>query len=404
VNLGDPLWEETGIVSRPEASRQAAPFDKAHLMVTSETAARDSTGSSLAYWVCQCAGWSCFTLYILTFAILYSGFHLGAVIEIVLIDSVLCLLLTHGLRGWMRRRGWILMSVHRLFPRLVAATVLLAALLTGLVLLVGTTILRSIHPRDSGFLAYVFVGFMFALGGWLVIYFWVRGRRNRRALEMQALQLQVIARDAQLHALQGQLNPHFLFNCLNSLRALIVEDPGRSQMMVTRMAELLRRSLRTNPAETIPLQEEMVAVKDYLDLERMRFEDRLRVISFLEPRALTCRVPPMIVQILVENGLKHGIAHLPQGGELRIAACVVNGRLQVEVTNSGKLYTDAGLTGSGLHNARERLRLIYGDSASLTLAARDSENVVATLVIPSQITPDPAIAQPEVPSAVEAER
>ena len=102
------------------------------------------------------------------------------------------------------------MSARRLFPRLVAATVLLSAFLTGLVLLVATTLLHSVHPRDSGFLAYVFVGFMFALGGWLVIYFWVRGRRNRRALEMQALQLQVIARDAQLHALPGQLNPHFL--------------------------------------------------------------------------------------------------------------------------------------------------------------------------------------------------
>jgi hypothetical protein len=373
-------------------------------MVTSKTAASDSTGSSLAYWVCQIVGWSFFTLYILTFTILSAGFHLGVVIEIVLIDGVLCLLLTHGLRWWMCRRGWILMSVHRLLPRLVAATLLLSAFLTGLVLLVATTILRSIHPRDSGFLVYVFVGFMFALGSWLGIYFWVRGRRRRRILAMQALQLQVIARDAQLHALQGQLNPHFLFNCLNSLRALIVEDPERAQIMVTRIAELLRRSLRTNPGETIPLQEEMAAVHDYLDLEQVRFEERLRVSCILEPGALKCRVPPMIVQTLVENGLKHGISHLPEGGELCIAATVVNDRLQVEVTNSGKLYSEADHRGSGLRNARERLRLIYGDSALLTLAVRDSNNVVATLVIPLQMPPVPANAQPEISSRVEAER
>jgi LytS/YehU family sensor histidine kinase len=207
-----------------------------------------------------------------------------------------------------------------------------------------------------------------------------------------------------LHALQGQLNPHFLFNCLNSLRALIVEDPERAQTMVTRMADLLRRSLRTNPAETIPLQEEMVAVNDYLDLEHVRFEDRLRVSCFLEPRELTCRVPPMIVQTLVENGLKHGIAHLPEGGELRIAARVVNDRLQVEVTNSGKLFPESEHTGSGLYNARERLRLIYGDSASLTLAARDGNNVVATLVILLEKSPNPASAQQEVSSAAEAKR
>jgi LytS/YehU family sensor histidine kinase len=373
-------------------------------MVTSKTAASDSTGSSLAYWVCQSVGWSSFALYILTFATLYAGLHLGVVIEIVLIDGVLCLLLTHGLRWWMRRRGWILMSAHRLLPRLVAVMVLLSAFLTGLVLLVATTILHSVHPRDSGFLVSVFVGFMFALGCWLGIYFWVRGRRSKRALEMQALQLQVIARDSQMHALQGQLNPHFLFNCLNSLRALIVEDPERAQTMVTRIADLLRRSLRTNPAETIPLQEEMVAVNDYLDLEHVRFEDRLRVSCFLEPRALPCRVPPMIVQTLVENGLKHGIAHLPEGGKLHIAARVVNDRLQIEVINSGKLYSEADRTGSGLHNARERLRLIYGDSASLMLAARDSNNVVATLEIPLRIPPDAATAQPEATSAVGAER
>jgi LytS/YehU family sensor histidine kinase len=250
----------------------------------------------------------------------------------------------------------------------------------------------------------VFVGFMFALGSWLGIYFWARGRRRRRALAIEALQLQVIARDAQMHALQGQLNPHFLFNCLNSLRALIVEDPERAQIMVMRIAELLRRSLRANPTETIPLEEEMVAVREYLALEQVRFEDRLRVSCLLEPQALTCRVPPMIVQTLVENALKHGISRLPEGGELRIAAGVVNDHLQVEVTNSGKLYSKADHRGSGLHNARERLRLIYGDSASLTLAARDSDNVVATLAIPLQLSPAAASAQPEISSRVEAER
>jgi LytS/YehU family sensor histidine kinase len=295
------------------------------------------------------------------------------------------------------------MSVRRLLPRLVVATLLLSAFLTGLVLLVATIILRSVHPRDPAFFGSVFAGFMFAIGGWLRIYFWVRGRRQRRAHAMDALQLQVIAREAQLHALQGQLNPHFLFNCLNSLRALIVEDPGRAQIMVTRIAELLRRSLRANPTETIPLEDEMVAVRDYLDLEQVRFEDRLRVSCSLEPRALMCRVPPMIVQTLVENGLKHGVSRLPEGGELRIAAGVVNDRLQVEVTNSGSLHREADDAGSGLRNARERLRLIYGDSASLTLAPRDSNHVVATLAIPLPAPPVPISVQPEISPRVEAE-
>jgi LytS/YehU family sensor histidine kinase len=170
------------------------------------------------------------------------------------------------------------------------------------------------------------------------------------------------------------------------------------------MAELLRRSLRANLAETIPLHEEMAAVDDYLELEQVRFEDRLRVSRFLETRALAGHVPPMIVQTLVENGLKHGIARLPKGGDLRIGARVMNDRLEIEVVNSGKLCPEAGSAGSGMHNARERLRLIYGGSASLVLTARDPDNVVATLSIPWQTPLGPATSQLEVTSPVEVGR
>ena len=135
-------------------------------------------------------------------------------------------------------------------------------------------------------------------------------RRRRDTLERQALELSLVARDAQLRALRAQVNPHFLFNSLNSLRGLITEDPARAAAMVTGFAGLMRYSLDSDSRETVTLAEEMEAVDDYLGLERVRFEDRLLVERAIAPEALEVRIPPMMVETLVENAIKHGIANI----------------------------------------------------------------------------------------------
>jgi sensor histidine kinase YesM len=342
--------------------------------------------SNRAYWICQFFGWTFFALYVLTFYILSAGaghFSFAVVILIVLIDMVVCPVVMHGLRLWMKRAGWTLLPYRRLLPRLALVVVSLAAFFDGLVLIIEIPVLHLYRWQPNGIQSAIgmFIGFGMAVAGWLAIYFNVQAVRRRRALETQALELQVIAHDAQLRALRAQLNPHFLFNCLNDLRALIVEDPPRAQAMLTRLAELLRYSLRSDRADTVALEEEMEAVNDYLDLERMRFEDRLRADCFVEPSAASMRVPPMLVQTLVENALKHGIASLPQGGEVSVDARVVNAQLCVSVTNTGSLASHDGNAGLGLRNAGERLRLLYGGRASLNLSAMNG-TVVATLQIP----------------------
>ena len=225
-------------------------------------------------------------------------------------------------------------------------------------------------------------GYAMAFSAWLRIYFGVHARRRRRAIELKALQLEVVAHDARLRALESQLNPHFLFNCLNSVRALIVEDPARAQTMVTRLAELLRYSLKSDRPDAVTLEEELAAVSDYIDLERVRFEERLAVDVAVEPGALGARVPRMLVLTLVENAVKHGIAQLPSGGGVWISARLADGHLKIEVANSGELQPGAE-GGVGLANARERLRLLYGAAASLTLTARDSRTVLAALALPA---------------------
>jgi len=183
--------------------------------------------------------------------------------------------------------------------------------------------------------------------------------------------------------LRSQLNPHFLFNCLNSLRELIDEDRNRAKQVIDLLSALLRYTLRADRVETVSLKEELGAVEDYLALEKVRFEERLQTRFAIDPRSLGAKLPPMLLQTLVENGVKHGIARLPAGGELVVVAEVVDGNLRVEVTNTGRL-SDAteGSSAIGLGNARERLRLMYGDSAALTLGAVDESKVRAEFVIP----------------------
>jgi LytS/YehU family sensor histidine kinase len=223
------------------------------------------------------------------------------------------------------------------------------------------------------------VGYGAAVAGWLYIYLAVQARRRHG----EAL---VAVREAQLQALTAQLNPHFLFNCLNSIRALIVERPADAAAMVTGLADLLRYSLSADRRRTVTLAEELAIVDEYVNLERMRFEDRLRTDRTVDPAALTARVPPMLVQTLIENAVKHGIASSTTGGTVHLRVKIENRTLEIEVTNTGAFKTPVNAEGRGLRNAADRLRLIYGAAASLTVRGT-SEHAIASLSIPLEAAP-----------------
>jgi LytS/YehU family sensor histidine kinase len=183
------------------------------------------------------------------------------------------------------------------------------------------------------------------------------------------------------------VNPHFIFNSLNSLRALIDEDPARARQSVTQLANLLRYSLQSGQQETVPFEDELRVVNDYLSLEQVRHEERLRVRLDIAPETLLLPVPPMLLQTLVENAVKYGISTRPEGGEIAIIARCEGGALRLTVTNPGEVATAATTaratsTGLGLHNAAERLRLLFGERATLQLWAETPSLVVAEAVLP----------------------
>jgi LytS/YehU family sensor histidine kinase len=173
---------------------------------------------------------------------------------------------------------------------------------------------------------------------------------------------------AELRLLKAQLNPHFLFNALNGVRALIADEPARAQDAVTHLARTLRYTLASNDDELVSLARELEMVNDYLALEGLRLAERLTVVRDIAPEAMQARVPVMLIQTLIENAIKHGIGELKEGGTLRIEAHVVNAELTIQIMNPCPINAPVPpAQGTGLKNSSERIRLLFGSRASLRL-------------------------------------
>jgi two-component system, LytTR family, sensor kinase len=195
-------------------------------------------------------------------------------------------------------------------------------------------------------------------------------------LAFRAARLRARLAEARLEALRGQLQPHFLFNTLNSISSLMYKDPAAADTMMARLAELLRASLRAEQRREIPLAEELALVEQYLAIERVRFEDRLAVSVDVAADAVDARIPPFLLQPLVENALRHA---LTAGGHLQLEARLVDGELRVTIADDGPGLASAH-EGVGLANTRARLAELYGARGRLELVSE--RGVVATVVVP----------------------
>lgn len=207
------------------------------------------------------------------------------------------------------------------------------------------------------------------LVGWSALYFGIKYWRQWQFERERSLQAEALANHAQLDMLRYQLNPHFLFNALNSIRALIDEDSQRAKRMVTEFSEFLRYSLLNNNSALVDLRQEIEAIENYLAIEKIRFEDKLDVTFDVEPATAKCQLPGFLIHPLVENAIKHGMTNNSEPLKICIAAKMQAGRLVVEIANTGRLDSRANGTGThiGLKNVRERLAKLYPDKSSFSL-------------------------------------
>jgi two-component system sensor histidine kinase AlgZ len=205
------------------------------------------------------------------------------------------------------------------------------------------------------------------------IYSSLRERLDETTLQLRTKELEreralKLATEAQLASLESRIHPHFLFNTLNSISSLIPEDPARAERLVEQMAALLRFSLDANQSGLVPLASELKIVADYLDIERARFGDRLRYQIDVPADLNESRIPPLSLQTLVENSVKHAIATDRAGGEIRITCASADGLCQVEVSDSGPAFQlESAPLGHGLDNLKDRLSALFGNRAALKL-------------------------------------
>ena len=335
--------------------------------------------TSRKYWWCQALAWGGYSGFSITIAARYVGWQPSLVIG-YLLYTLYSIALTDLFRRLIHRRGWL--DFHTL-PRLLrVAPGILAIGVTQTVLVVSINMAldRQNASWPPNAVLWLWFGTTMATWTWTGIYNQlIIGQRRRE----RVVQMQLAVREAELRALESQINPHFLFNCLNSIRALVVENPPHAQDMLTRFANILRHNLQRDHTHTAPLSSEVEVASDYLALEAVRFEERLRVHLEIDPAVSNFQVPTMLLQTLVENAVKHGIAAEQNSGNLIIRASRHDGLLLVEVENTGHLSeAKPGAKPVGLANARERLRLLYGERASLQLANGATGMVTASVRIP----------------------
>lgn len=340
-----------------------------------------------AYWVCQFGGW--FIFFLIEFLFAFSLHPPQLRPSIVAAEWGLSafdgLVATHLLYLFMRQHRWFDYSGSKLLLRFTCVVPFIAIFLNS----IDWGFARFVQIRCglvfSMSLPMVFItwtNWMIVLTSWVALYFGLHEFRMRQIREVRGLRIEVAAQQAQLRGLRAQLDSHFLFNCLNGLREIIGEDSGQAQVIVERLSGLLRYSLQPYPADLVSLEVEILRVKDYLALESMRFEERLQVSWQVAPETYPLKLPPMLLQSLVENAVKHGIARRPQGGSITITVRVDGSHMVVEITNSGTISEKDFGSGLGLRNAKERLHLLYGECASLDLARFGEDQVRATVRIP----------------------
>lgn len=221
-----------------------------------------------------------------------------------------------------------------------------------------------------------------------------------RERELRSSQLEAQLAGARLERLQTQLHPHFLFNALNSVLPLVFRDRDAAARTISRLEELLRRSLEADAAQLVPLSRELEFLEMYLEIQKTRFQDRLRVAFDVPAELRTARVPNLILQPIVENAIKHGVSAQPGAGSVEISARRVDGMLVLTVRDDGPGLVESPRTGGsglGLANTRERLQQLYGDDHRFTLENADSGGVEVTLGLPfssaeHRSLPEPALS------------
>ena len=326
------------------------------------------------YWLAQIIGWTAYCSLLTLSVYTNNPEHLDLVFFFnVLVIILSGILVTHIQRFMFIKLGWLSMKLPRLIPRLILSSLFFSILMAVIDLTTDYySDLSSFKDNPievSDIIVNVFSILLLVLF-WNAIYFTFHYFQKSRYQEISNLELTASNRESELKNLRSQLNPHFLFNSLNSIKALISVEPEKAKVSITTLSNLLRQSLILGRENLVPLESEVDLARSYLDLEKIRFEERLNVEWSLGSGLESFEIPPFSLQMLVENAIKHGISNLKDGGIVKVTIEEIDDIIRIEVKNSGTLEEIVDL-GVGIVNIKQRLSLQYGEGATFELKESD---------------------------------
>ena len=321
------------------------------------------------YWVAQFAGWVAYaTLLFIAIVTRDNAITFETVLSVIL-WIVFGIAVTHAQRFVFLRLNWLELRLAPLIPRVLFSSTISAIVIYSCLFAVDYFLEYGRATKENFTVSNLVLGTIsmaILILFWNAIYFTFHYFQKSRKQEVSNLELTASNRESELKNLRSQLNPHFLFNSLNSIRALVDIEPAKAKKSITTLSNLLRQSLMIGKENIVTVEQELDSVRNYLDLEKIRFEERLNVQWEIDDSLLSKEIPPFSVQMMAENAVKHGISNRKEGGDVIVSIIRSDVGFSLQIKNSGVLGTKIDL-GVGIQNIKQRLKLQFGSTAKYSL-------------------------------------
>ena len=337
------------------------------------------------YWICQFSGWIFYASSLMFFAFVFESKIREVLLYRLLLQIVLGVVFTDILRNIILYfKIQVPLSIKKLFHLLIWVLILLTTMNLLNSILVEYFKWYEANSRINIFQRFlinsVFDSPTFIM--WVSIYyFWHYFEWNKKK-DLEDAHLKTALKELELHNIKTNINPHFIFNALNCIRALVDENPSSARIGITKLSSILRQSLQANSIELNTIDAELKIVNDYLDLEKIRFEDRLIIEQHIEKDIENYQIPVMMLQILVENAIKHGIDKQTEPSTIKISIIKENHFIILGIINKGIYEPNKDNQGFGLKSTKERLQLLYPNNAEFSIENLPSQEVLAQIKIP----------------------
>jgi sensor histidine kinase YesM len=327
------------------------------------------------YWTAQLVGWAIFYVLIFGLNIAVGLIKPDTTFLILSIQSfLLSILVTHFIiRTTILKLKWLTLNVWGIVWR----SFLLAISAAFFYEVIDRAITSQFeinfytNPKDGEYTLSKFFGsvFLYAIlfSLWMSFYYTFLFIEKSRKQEIKNLQFEAKKNEIELKNLRAQINPHFLFNALNSIKALIEIDKDEAKEAITKLSNLLRQSITLSKSKLISIKEELNVVQTYINIEKIRFEERIKANFDIDEAVLNCKIPPLMIQTLVENAIKHGLSKMIDGGIINVIIKKEKDRVKILIENSGQLKYDKNKIGIGIENTKKRLKILFGKSAKFRI-------------------------------------